>query len=97
MTAMIKRWLVRLGLWLARLGGWEESEIRGIVKGGRYVIPHDILDVARRAVKEQNERWNDMDGETKRAAVYRTLLNVFPGRSKRILSMAIEEAICLDC
>lgn len=82
---MIKRWLVRLGLWIAKQGGW------------RADISEPIMDAARQYVQEQQQKWPDRDGETKRAAVYRTLVNIFPTASRRDLARAIEEAICLDC
>lgn len=81
---MMKRLLIRFGLWLATLGGWEP------------VVPPDILALAREGVEEQNTRWPSRDGEAKRAAVYRTLINVYPDVSKRLISRAIEEAVCSD-
>lgn len=63
----------------------------------RYEMPDDIVREARFRVVEQNERWPEREGESKRAAVYRVLTNIFPEASKRDISRAIEEAVCLDC
>lgn len=82
---MIKRWCIAFGLWIARLGGWTPA------------VPPHILDLARTYVREQNERWPTRSGETKRAAVYRSLVNVYPKVTKRIISLAIEEAVCFEC
>lgn len=82
---MINRWLVRLGLWLAKRGGWQPD------------IPADLLDGARICVAEQQAKWAQRDGEAKRAAVYRTLINTHPHASRRLISQAIEMALCLDC
>lgn len=82
---MIKRWLVRFGLWLARVNGWMSP------------TPEPMLSTARQLVVEQNTRWPERDSETKRASVYRSLINIYSTASKRELSRAIEEAVCLDC
>lgn len=82
---MMAQWLIRIGLWLARLGGWMPPS------------PEPMLSTARELVREQQVRWPDRDGETKRAAVYRSLLNIYPAASRRDVSRAIEEAVCLDC
>lgn len=62
-----------------------------------YAIPDDVLEAVKQYTKAQQEKYPLMDGETKRARVFRTLMNVFPKTSKRILSYAIEEAVCSDC
>ena len=82
---MMKRWLIFFGLWIAKLGGWNSP------------IPDDVLEFARDLVNEQQTEWPERDSETKRASVYRSLVNAFPKEAKRTLSLAIEEAICLDC
>lgn len=82
----MKRWLVIIGLWVAKLGGYS-----------RAMVPDYVTATARKRVKEQNRRWQDRDGEAKRAAVYRSLVNEYPAVPKRILSLAIEEAVCLEC
>lgn len=82
---MINKWLVKLGLWIAKQGGWCSD------------IPGPIMSAARRYVREQQNSWPDRDGETKRAAVYRTLVNIFPTASRRDIARAIEEAVCSDC
>lgn len=63
----------------------------------RYEIPEDLVREARIRVREQDDRWPERESETKRAAVYRVLTNSFPDASKRDVSRAIEEAVCLDC
>lgn len=82
---MMNRWLVQVGLWLAKLGGWMPPS------------PEPMLSTARDLVREQQARWPERDSEAKRAAVYRALVNTYPAASKRELSRAIEEAVCLDC
>jgi hypothetical protein len=82
---MIKRWLIRFGLWLARANGWMPPS------------PEPLLTTARELVQEQQRRWSLRAGETKRASVYRSLMNIYPTASRREISRAIEEAICLDC
>lgn len=82
-------------------------EIREVIKEVRlpapppvrvpcHQIPEHILNLARVSVADQRTRWPDAEGETKRAAVYRTLVNRFPKDSKRMISLAIEEALCLE-
>jgi len=80
----MKTILVRFGLWLARLGGWRSS------------IPEHIAAYTKDAVRKQ-QVWPNRDGEAKRAAVYRQLVNAFPQESKRVLAQAIEEAVCSEC
>lgn len=66
-----------------------------VVKGP--VVPQQVLELATAGVIEQDTRWPERDGEGKRAAVYRTLLNAFPKESKRVLARAIEDAVCSAC
>jgi len=81
---MMKKLLIRLSLWVARKCGWMPPS------------PEPMLSTARALVAEQNSRWPDRDGETKRASVYRSLINTFPTASKRDISRAIEEAVCSE-
>lgn len=81
---ILRQLLVRFGLWVARLGGWR-SDIRA-----------DVIDFARHCIAEQQARWPERDGEAKRAVVYRQLTNAFPSEPKRVLSRAIEEALCFE-
>ena len=75
----IKRWLVRFGNFLVRLG--------------TEPVVHDdpLILLAITLTKRQNTNWPDRDGECKRSAVYAQLVNTFPERSKREISVAIEE------
>ena len=77
----IKRWLVRFGNFLVRLG--------------TEPVVHDdpLMLLAIKLTKRQQDNWPDRDGECKRAAVYAQLVNTFPTRSKREISVAIEEAL----
>ena len=52
-----------------------------------------LLDLARRLVREQDDRWPDRSGEAKRHQVLAQLIDAFPATSKRLLSRAIEDAL----
>lgn len=85
---MIQRWCRQLGAWLIRIGG-----------GRTPILAYadwDVVEHARQLVAMQERRWPDRDSEAKRAQVYMQLLNLYPTLSKRSVSLAIEEAVCLD-
>ena len=58
------------------------------------VVPADIQDAAKLLIEDAHRRSPDRSGESKRAQVYWQLINAYPKVSKRVLSVAIEEAVC---
>ena len=86
---MIRRWLVTLGLWLAHLGGWTlpfPEPCRRLHATSPY------LDTAR-LIHAEVERQQMHNGEQKRHAALRAMLNRHPEARERDLALAIELAV----
>ena len=77
----IKQWCVRFGNFLVWLGT------------DPVIHEDELMRLAINLTKRQQDNWPERDGECKRAAVYAQLVNTFPERSKREISVAIEEAL----
>lgn len=57
-------------------------------------VPEDIQRATTRLIADAHRRGPERSGESKRAQVYWQLINAYPTVSKRVLSVAIEEAVC---
>lgn len=87
---MIHRWLVVLGLWLARRGGWVAPF--SVVLPAPPLVAEALLVSARRLYSEI-ERQAFHNGEQKRHAALRAMLNLHPEAKERDLGLAIELAV----
>jgi hypothetical protein len=83
---MMKRLLVRFGLWVASLGGWTPCR--------RPHLPaDDQVEMARAIVRDIQQRFPDTPGPVKAREALRVLLNLRQGASSRDLNLLIELAL----
>lgn len=83
---MIKRWLVRVGLWVARLGGWQPCTAPH--------LPEDAqIELARQIVHDVETRVGPAPGPVKAREALRCLLNLRPEAKVSDLNLLIELAL----
>lgn len=83
---MIKRWLVRVGLWIARQGGWRPCAAPH--------LPDDAqIALARHIVQDVEMRFGASPGPVKAREALRCLLNLRPAAKVSDLNLLIELAL----
>lgn len=78
-----ERWRILIATWLRRLA--DRLDLPPIEDG--------LVCEARALCALQDRDWPDRSGEAKRHQVYAALLKLFPSRTKREISKAIEDAL----
>lgn len=80
---MLKRTLVKFGLWLARLGGWTPYNAG---------LSNELIESAKLMIAQAGHI-AEVSGEYKRREVLRSLINRHPDIPERKLNLAIEQVL----